>query len=100
MAEGGGEFGYKAPELDYAIDNDEDDEQEVNRTQKSTEPNKKSTEPRLLSRRGLQPPISIGVNTKCNRCKRKAGFPILLMKKPLFCLVQTETQILKEGLPL
>ena len=32
MAEGG-EFGYKAPELDYAIDNDEDDEQEVNRTQ-------------------------------------------------------------------
>ena len=36
MAEGGGEFGYKAPELDYAIDNDEDDEQEVNRTQNPT----------------------------------------------------------------
>ena len=32
MAEGG-EFGYKASELDYAIDNDEDDEQEVNRAQ-------------------------------------------------------------------
>ena len=44
MAEGGGggEFGYKAPELDYAIDNDKDDEQEVNRTQ-PFEPTRAST---------------------------------------------------------
>ena len=39
---GGGEFGYKAPELDYAIENDKDDEQEVNRTQ-TFEPTRAST---------------------------------------------------------
>ena len=35
MAEGGGDFGFYDPELDHAIDNDpnDDDEQEVNRTQ-------------------------------------------------------------------
>ena len=33
MAEGGGEFGYDNPILDYNIDNDGDEEQEVNRTQ-------------------------------------------------------------------
>jgi len=33
MAEGGGEFGYDDPLLDNQIDNDDDDEQEVNRSQ-------------------------------------------------------------------
>jgi len=32
MAEGGGDFGYEDPDLDHAIDNDGDDEQEVNTT--------------------------------------------------------------------
>ena len=32
MAEGGGDFGYDDPDLDYNIDHDDDDEQEVDTT--------------------------------------------------------------------
>ena len=33
MADGGGDFGYEDPNLDYNIDNDDDyDKKEVNRT--------------------------------------------------------------------
>ena len=53
MAEGG-EFGYKAPELDYAIDNDEDDEQEVNRTQ-TFDPTRASTPYFNWSKYEMQP---------------------------------------------
>ena len=67
MAEGGGDFGYDDPDLDYNIDNDDyDNEQEV-----------------YTTRAQLQLPIKVE-STKCKRCSTsRAGFPILLMRKPL-----------------
>ena len=50
----GGEFGHEAPELDYAIDNDEDDKQEINRTQ-TFEPTQASTPYYDWSKYEMQP---------------------------------------------
>ena len=32
MAEGGGDFGFKDPDVDYWLDHDDDDERKVNRS--------------------------------------------------------------------
>ena len=94
MAEGGGYFGLYNPYLDYDIDNEpyddyDDDEQELDTT-------------RPFCRAQLQLPITVESKSKCKLCSTsRAVFLILLMKKQhLFCLVQSETLILKEGLPL
>ena len=78
MPEGGGDFGYDDPDLDYQLNHDDDDdEQEVDRTQP-------------FHPGGASTPTTAENNMKCKRgsaSRQGCLIPLLMRKSP--CLVTT-----------